>query len=206
MAIYVKVNNEPTLYPAEVFGRITDYDWDNRNSKSIHATMEFDTAKTLFQNDTPWSIVMDCTRTVQQVDEAGNPVFNTDETGNQIPAFVQEEYQEEYNNDEYCVAGAITDNRDGTVDIKMGMMTDLEKAYSVIYGGVEEMPATLALGEEGTETPGFTLPDVAPATSLSARAKAMKTLYLAGKIGMGGFYKAVADGIITEAELVAIVA
>ena len=32
----------------------------------------------------------------------------------------------EYDNSDYCVAGPITDNRNGTVSVKMGKLTDIE--------------------------------------------------------------------------------
>ena len=41
----------------------------------------------------------------------------------------------EYNNSEYCIAGDVTDHRDGTVSVKMGKPTDLEEAYELLYGG-----------------------------------------------------------------------
>ena len=41
----------------------------------------------------------------------------------------------EYDNSDFCVAGDITDHRDGTLTIKMGKPTDLELAYEELYGG-----------------------------------------------------------------------
>ena len=47
--------------------------------------------------------------------------------GTEIQAeVVMEPYEEIYDNSEYCMAGPITDNRDGTVYVKMGKPTELE--------------------------------------------------------------------------------
>ena len=35
MAIYVKVNDNETLYPAVITGRMNDENWDNRETKTI---------------------------------------------------------------------------------------------------------------------------------------------------------------------------
>ncbi|MBQ3329982.1 MAG: hypothetical protein IJG87_02260 [Ruminococcus sp.] len=43
---------------------------------------------------------------------------------------------EEYDNSDYNVAGPITDNRDGTITVKMGKLTDLEEAYELLFGGI----------------------------------------------------------------------
>lgn len=40
-----------------------------------------------------------------------------------------------YDNSDYCVAGDITDHRDGTVTVKMGRLTALEETLELIYGG-----------------------------------------------------------------------
>lgn len=40
----------------------------------------------------------------------------------------------EYDNSDYCIAGDITDHRDGTVSVKMGKETDLEEILEMIYG------------------------------------------------------------------------
>lgn len=86
-----------TLYPATISGKLNDREWDNRESKSITLEMDYATAMALFVDGLTWSIVMD----------VGDG-------------------QEEYDNSEYDVAGPITDNRDGTVSVKMGKRTDRE--------------------------------------------------------------------------------
>jgi len=52
---YIKVNN--TLYPASITGKIVDYEWDNRESKTIFLETTYATVLGLFIDDTPWSIV-----------------------------------------------------------------------------------------------------------------------------------------------------
>ena len=41
----------------------------------------------------------------------------------------------EWDNSDYSLSGPITDNRDGTVSIKMGKPTDLEDAMELLLGG-----------------------------------------------------------------------
>lgn len=121
--ISIKVND--VLYPATVSGRITDTDWDRRSSKSITVEMDYDTASTIFVDGVEWSILS--TETViisQREDENGETAFET------------EERTEEFDNGDYCVAGPITDNRDGTMTIKMGKLTELEEAYEIMLGGI----------------------------------------------------------------------
>lgn len=116
--IYVKLNNE--LYPATVDGRVKDYDWDNRSSKSITLEMDYATAIGLFVNGLAWSIV--------EKNEA--PTF--DENGVQTGTEIKET---EYDNSDYNLAGDITDHRDGTITAKMGKLTYLEEAYEIMFGG-----------------------------------------------------------------------
>lgn len=102
---YVKINN--TLYPASITGNLTDKDWGNRPSKTIKLTMSSSTAAQLFVNDTTWSIV-------EQI-----PVYNKNDE-------IEETIENEYDNSDYCIAGDITDHRDGTISVKMGKLTDRE--------------------------------------------------------------------------------
>lgn len=117
--IYLKANQ--TEYPAYISGRLIDRDWDGRASKSITLTMTHAAAAQLFTDGLVWSIVQ--RDTVPVCDAEGNP---TGETTEQV---------QEWDNSDYCVAGPITDNRDGTITAKMGRKTDsdilaeLEAAY-----------------------------------------------------------------------------
>lgn len=116
--VFIKINN--TLYPAKVNGRVNDSNWDNRESKSIKLEMNYSTAIGLFVDGLKWSIV--------QRDEV--PVY--DENGGIVGTETKET---EFDNSEFCLAGDLTDHRDGTVTAKMGKLTDLEEAYEIMFGG-----------------------------------------------------------------------
>jgi len=107
---YIKVNN--TLYPATINGKTVDYEWDKRETKSITLNMSYDEVLALLPDNTPWSIV--------QKDTV--PVYDAD-TGEQTGTMVEEN---EYDNSEYSLSGVITDNRNGTVTIKMGKPSEIE--------------------------------------------------------------------------------
>ena len=113
---YIKVNN--TLYPAEIDGRIADYEWDRRDTKSITLSMTYAEVLALLPDNTAWSIVQK--DTVQKIGEDGQPMV--DDSGNPVT----EEVTTEFDNTEYSMSGVIRDNRDGTVTIKMGKPTEIE--------------------------------------------------------------------------------
>lgn len=113
---YIKVNN--TLYPATIDGRIGDYEWDRRDTKSIMLSMTYAEVLALLPDNTAWSIVQK--DTVQKINSDGQPVV--DASGNPVT----EEVTSEYDNSEYSMSGVIRDNRDGTVTIKMGKPTEIE--------------------------------------------------------------------------------
>lgn len=117
---YIKVNN--TLYPAKIDGRIGDYEWDRRDTKSITLSMTYAEVLALLPNNTPWSIV--------QKDTV--PVYDLD-TGEQTGTTVEEN---EFDNSEYSMSGVIRDNRDGTVTIKMGKPTEIENILSELESEV----------------------------------------------------------------------
>lgn len=108
------VNINDTQYPATISGRTRDTDWDNRESKTIHLEMSHEAALATFVNDAPWSILYQ----PDGVDQEGKP----------WPV-------EEYDNSEFCIAGPVTDNRDGTVDVKMGKPT-AEELLAVLSGEI----------------------------------------------------------------------
>lgn len=124
--IYVKVNE--TLYPASIAGRMSDKDWDGRESKAITMTADFSTADSLFQDGAAWSIVSE--DTVPVYNEQGNPVIGDDGEP------VYETQQTEFDNSEYSIRGDLTVHVDGTCTVKMGKPTDLEDAYEMLYGGI----------------------------------------------------------------------
>lgn len=98
---YIKINE--VLYPATISGRMMDTEWDRRESKAITLEMDYSIAAVLFVDGLEWSIVM--------------VTPSTENT---------EEVTEEFDNSDYYVAGAITDNRNGTITVKMGKATDGE--------------------------------------------------------------------------------
>lgn len=102
----IAINNQ--IIPAAIFGRIRDRDWDDRDSKSITAALTYEQAKALFVDDVQWAIVY---QEDSYMDENGETV---------TPEPVV------YDNSDYSVSGPITDNRDGTVTVKMGKITDSE--------------------------------------------------------------------------------
>ena len=123
---YIKVNN--TLYPAKIDGRIADYEWGRRDTKSITLSMTYAEVLALLPDNTAWSIVQK--DTVQKIGEDGQPMVDT--SGNPVT----EEVTNEYDNSEYSMSGVIRDNRDGTVTIKMGKPTEIENILSELESEV----------------------------------------------------------------------
>ena len=113
---YVKING--TTYPAVINGKHIDREWNDRESKTITIEMAYADAIALFVNGLAWSILMD----VEKEQEDGSIVT----------------VQEEYDNSEYSMAGSITDNRDGTLSVKMGKPTQIETLESQITGTITE--------------------------------------------------------------------
>lgn len=126
---YVKIGG--TEYPAAINGKLSDREWDGRDSKAITLTMGYSEAATLFVNGIAWSIVQ--RENVPTLDENGQP---TGETTEQVS---------EFDNSDYSVAGSITDNRNGTVTCKMGRPTETETLRAEKADA--ELAAKILLGE-----------------------------------------------------------
>lgn len=126
---YFKTNG--TEYPASIAGRMADRDWDGRASKSVTLTMTHAAAVQLFVDGLSWSIVQRDTVPVYGAD--GNPTGAT------------EEQVQEWDNSDFCVAGSITDNRDGTCTCKMGKKTEAELLRETSADA--EQAAKILLGE-----------------------------------------------------------
>lgn len=94
--IHIKIND--VLYPAAIVGCMEDKAWDKRASKSITLEIDYNTAIGLFVDGLVWSIV----------------------------STTDDDVVEEFDNSDYCVAGPLTDNRDGTMTAKMGKYTNEE--------------------------------------------------------------------------------
>lgn len=125
--MFIKINE--TLYPAVIKGKISDDEWDNRESKSITLEMTYNEVINTFIEGVAWSIIEHRRKPV--CTESGEYVY--DDEGNQVI-----EIQEiEYDNSEYNLAGDIIDHRDGTITVKMGKLTALEEAYEIMLGGIE---------------------------------------------------------------------
>lgn len=125
--MFIKINE--TLYPAVIKGKLSDSEWDNRESKSITLEMACAEANELFVDGLAWSIVEQCRKPVCA--ENGECVY--DDEGNHLI----ETQEIEYDNSEYNLAGDIIDHRDGTITVKMGKLTALEEAYEIMLGGIE---------------------------------------------------------------------
>jgi hypothetical protein len=137
--IYIKIGED--LYPADINGKMKDNAWNDRESKEINLEMDYETAVNLFVDGLAWSIVqryeVPVNEVIYKTNEDGEPML--DEYGAPIveavvpSATIQED---EFDNSEYCIAGDITDHRDGTISVKMGKLTELEKAYELMLGGI----------------------------------------------------------------------
>ena len=86
-----------TLYPATLRGWARDPEWDYRESLAVTVSMTYEEAVAIFTDDVVWGHV-----------------------------YQDENNTQEYDDSEYSVAGSITDNRNGTVTVKMGKITDGE--------------------------------------------------------------------------------
>jgi len=112
MAVYVKVND--VQYAASITGRLNDKDWNNRETKAITLAMSYADAANIFVDDISWSIVQENKVQYNEIDENGEVKL------------VEEIEVESYDNSEYCIAGPITDYRDGMITVKMGKYTNEE--------------------------------------------------------------------------------
>ena len=121
--IYIKIKD--VLYPAHVSGKMTDAEWDGRESKSITLEMDYVTAVGLFVDGLFWNIVEQEEVPVYEANENGDPV--------QVGMDLKET---EWDNSEFNLAGDLTDHRDGRITAKMGKLTDLEEAYEIMLGGM----------------------------------------------------------------------
>ena len=100
----IKINGQ--TYDATVSGTSRDTSWGGRKSKSITLAMDYATAAATFVDDAAWSILYQ------------GPDYYDPEAQQMVTPPV-----EEYDNSDYCMAGDVTDHRDGTVTVKMGKPT-----------------------------------------------------------------------------------
>lgn len=104
--IYIKIND--TLHPARIASYTGDHGWGMRASKHITLEMTHGEAVGLFVDGAAWSEVI-----------PERILTKSDGTVVTLP-------ERETDCADYCVAGPVTDNRDGTVTVKMGKKTDGE--------------------------------------------------------------------------------
>lgn len=119
---YVSVAGQQ--YPAVITGRMSDKEWDGRESKSIKLEMTYTEAVNIWTNGAVWSILCENIVHVPSFDEDGIEI--TDENGE--PVMIETIETEEFDNSEYSLAGCIIDHRDGSITVKMGKPTTLESA------------------------------------------------------------------------------
>ena len=117
---YVKVGEN--LYPASVKVKSPDRDWDYRESKAITLEGDYLAVDALFADGTTWSTVTE--ERVQSLDENGQPIYDVD--GNPVYDTVYSELD----NSEFNIRGDLTVHNNGTCTVKMGKLTELEKALS----------------------------------------------------------------------------
>lgn len=98
---YVKFNDKK--YEATIQTRREDPSWNNRESRAITLKMTYAEAIETFVDNLHWSVIY----------ENVNNVAGTIET-------------QEVNMSEYAIAGAITDNRNGTITVRMGKYKPME--------------------------------------------------------------------------------
>ena len=121
-----------TEYPAEKIDATNKNSrWDGRDTAAITLPMTHDQAVGLFVDGLAWSIKQ--VNTYPVFDEQGQP---TGETNTETQTF---------DNSDYCVAGSITDNRDGTVTCMMGKPTETETLRAEKADA--ELAAKILLGE-----------------------------------------------------------
>lgn len=128
---YIKIND--TRYPATVNGKMSDTAWDGRASKSITLDTDYATASALFVDGAAWSIVQEQEVPTYEMDENGQAILDVDGDPKQIGTEMQ---TTEFDNSDYCIAGDITDHRDGRITVKMGALTEVEQAYELMLGGM----------------------------------------------------------------------
>lgn len=111
---YIKIND--TLIPAEVSGSTRDPKWSYRHTQDIHCHLSHEEAKATFVDGLEWYLVY---QDPAYVNEAGDTV---------TPEPIV------YDKTMFDQVMSITENRDGSVTIKMGETT-AEEALAIIMGG-----------------------------------------------------------------------
>lgn len=101
--------------------RGNDTAWGGRESRALTLSITYEEAMALFGESVPWAVVY------EGEDEAGIP------------------YAKEYNMSEFSLAGPISDNRNGTVTIKMGKNLPVELLEMTLHTVPESRLAAAGL-------------------------------------------------------------
>ncbi len=123
--------------------RLVDTAWDGRESKAVTILMDYQEAIELFTNDAEWSVTSDI------ADDYGNLSQVTVDMRN------------------YAISGPITDNRDGTVTVRMGKYREAELMLIPLSEAPADHAQAVALRDVIEETIQFIKDD---ATALTAKA------------------------------------
>ena len=96
------INVQGRQLPCNIATRRSDPEWGGRESKAITVAMTYDEAVETFVDDVDWSVSSEITSLDGKV------------------------YTETIDMSAYAISGPITDNRDGTVTVRMGKYRDEE--------------------------------------------------------------------------------
>lgn len=97
---YIKIGDKQ--FEATVQTRPNDITWNGRESKAVTLRSTYSEAIALFVNDVKWSVVSELVNELNEV------------------------VTEEFDMSQYALAGPVTDNRDGSITVKMGKYKDEE--------------------------------------------------------------------------------
>ena len=106
------INVQGRQLPCNIATRRSDPEWGGRESKAITVAMTYDEAVETFVDDVDWSVTYDVTGDDGAV------------------------HKENVDMSMYAISGPITDNRDGTITIRMGKYRDEE----LMHTALEAMP------------------------------------------------------------------
>lgn len=168
----MKVKIKEALLEAVVQSRPEDVAWDGRESKAITFAGTYEEAVSLFTNDAQWSVIN----------------AYTDENGDNILT--------ETDMSDFALAGSITDNRNGTMTVKMGKYLQSE-IINMTIGKAPKTYAEAVTVRSAIETAAQSLDDntAAEVVSLFPTLKGDGSLIKAGtRIQWDGeVYKALVD-------------
>lgn len=134
-------------------GRMRDADWGGRESRAVTiAKSAVADPLALFCDGAVWGMIHRYTTAVPVLDAEGNVQMNEDGTVKSMTETAEDRYMDDYAG--FTLAGPITDNRDGTITVKMGKPMPLERAEAEKAAAQHTaatlmgMPVYTAIGEE----------------------------------------------------------